>query len=107
MIAFASEWGWWALPVAAAAALGGYLWRSRSRMGQGTAGAAGFLTVEEARRAWSAGEVLVFVDVRSQSSYDGSATTIHGAVRLSPARAVEDAGLQSIPADARIVAFCA
>ncbi len=107
MIAFANEWGWWALPMAVAVAVGGYLWRSRLRAGQGTGEGASFLTVEEARRAWNSGQSLLFADVRSQSAYDVSATTISGAIRLHPARAVEEARARSIASEVTIVAFCA
>jgi hypothetical protein len=107
MIAFANEWGWWMLPVAVAVATGSYLWRSSLRRRQGSGGSAAFLTVDEARRALNAGQRLVFADVRSQSSYDGSATTIQGAVRLHPARPIKDARALSVPPDAAIVTFCA
>lgn len=107
MIAFANEWGWWAVPAFVAAAAGMYMWRSRLRESRAEDKSDEFLTVEQTRRSLNAGEQLVLADVRSQSSYDSSATTISGAVRLHPARPIEDARALSIPPETKLLTFCA
>lgn len=107
MIAFWNEWGWWAVPAALAAGAGVYWWRLRRGGNGGPKPGELFLTVEDARRALNEGERLVFVDVRSETAYNSSATTISGAIRLHPGRAVEEARALSIPPGSRIVTFCA
>lgn len=106
MIAFANEWGWWAVPVLMATGVGVYLWRSRASSGQGSDPGL-FLTIEEATRILDGGEELQFADVRSESAYEASVTTVSGAVRLHPQRPLEDAHRLGLARDARIVTFCA
>ena len=105
MVAAVVELGWWAIAIAAAVGLLYYL-RLKGQLG--ARGAPGeFLTVDEVRERLDRGERLLFADVRSESSYNSSATTVHGAVRLDPAHPLEDARKLAVPPGERIVAFCA
>jgi hypothetical protein len=106
MIAFANEWGWWAVPAVVAVSLGAYLWRVRRAPAAGGE-ASQYLTIEQVRQSLQRGEPLQFADVRSESSYEASVTTISGAVRLHPQRALGDIRALGIAGTARIVTFCA
>lgn len=106
MVAFANELGWWALAASAAAGAIAYRWWRLARSGR--AGKPGeSVSVEDVRHMLLRGEAVQLVDVRSESAYNLSATTAAGAVRLHPARAVDDAREQGLPAGAAIVVFCA
>jgi len=106
MVAFAMEWGWWAVPAAAAVCAGLHYWYAKAN-GFRRSAPGEFLTVDEVRDLLNRGERLSIVDVRSESAYAASATTARGAVRLNPAHVLEEARRLDLPVGARIVAFCA
>jgi hypothetical protein len=105
MVALANEVGWWAVALAAIGAVAYRTWRVSRRSGAGGSGE--FVGVEEVRQMLLRGEAVQLVDVRSEHAFNSSATTAAGAVRLHPARAVEDARKLELPVGAVIVAFCA
>lgn len=102
----AGDLGWWILAAALAAGAGLYLWRlNPSALGRANPG--DFVTVDEVRQMLAGGESVLMADVRSESSYGASATTASGAIRIHPARAVDEARLQNLPTSAAVVTFCA
>jgi hypothetical protein len=106
MIAFAMEWGWWAVPAAVAVGAAIYYWNLKTHAARGAAPGE-FLTVDEVRQALNRGEQLQIADVRSESAYSASGTTVYGAVRLHPARPLDDARALGLKPHARIITFCA
>jgi len=64
--------------------------------------------VEELKALQAAGEPVVILDVRKQRSFEESATTAQGAVRIDPeGRPAQDAERLRLPREAWLVAFCA
>lgn len=106
MVAFANELGWGALAASAAVGAIAYRWWRAASIGR-AAKPGEFVGVEDVRQMLLRGEAVQLVDVRSEAAFNSSATSAAGAVRLHPARAVEDAKKLRLPVEAAIVAFCA
>ncbi len=102
---FGSDSAWWTVAVAAAVGGACYVWRRR-RTAPGADRRRDLVTVDEVSGLLAGGEKVWMVDVRSEGAYRASASTAGGAIRLNPARAVEEARRQRLPADAVVVVFC-
>ena len=62
------------------------------------------ISAEEVKRRLDAGERIVFVDARSDASWNESDVQIPNSLRVPPDRAAEF--VASLPADATIVTYC-
>ena len=65
------------------------------------------LSIEQLRHLWDIGASPVILDVRTDRTYDPSATQARGAVRLPPDHAAERASELNLPREAWIVCYCA
>ncbi|HYG63281.1 MAG TPA: cation:proton antiporter [Thermoanaerobaculia bacterium] len=65
------------------------------------------ISLNEVRRLWDQGEPVIVLDVRRERALAESDSTVQGAVRLDPDRAVADAERLHLPKEAWLIAFCA